>query len=110
VIRALCRAATDFEPLLPVALACLPLASEYTVEVDWGAFLAAAQRLHPEMTASTRAYLAALVERADLWNPRNGNASFLFEQAGLPYDRAECARLAGVPRHRRLLMRLGHRR
>jgi hypothetical protein len=95
VIDALCRHATDFGALLPAALACLPQASEHTVEYDWGRFLVTAQHLHPdEMTDAKRTYLKALVRRRDLWNPRNGNAHFLFEDAGLPYDRRACARLA----------------
>jgi len=63
----------------------------YLAEYDWGVFLKAVRRLDPENTA----YLKALVERKDLWDPVYGNAHNVFRDAGLPYDRKACARLVG---------------
>ncbi|MDQ3742210.1 MAG: hypothetical protein M3389_14830, partial [Actinomycetota bacterium] len=90
--------ARSFDELLPAALAVLPHASLYTVDHDWGLFLRAAHRLgeRPETCESLRTYLAALVARDDLWKSTFGNALFSFQDAALPYDRAECARLANV--------------
>ncbi|WP_238007465.1 hypothetical protein KZZ52_18995 [Dactylosporangium sp. AC04546] len=86
---ALARVA-DPAALLPAALAVVPVAGKWTVNLDWGRFLVA---LAP--TSALGAYLAALVERDDFWDPTNGNASLSFRQAGLPYDREACRALLG---------------
>ena len=80
----------DPRRLLPAALALVPLASPYTVDRDWGLLLAAL----PDGGAARRRYLGALVERAELWDPRNGNAFLAFKKAGLPYDREACRTLS----------------
>ena len=96
VIAALCDRTTSFEDVLPAALACVPLASPYTVEYDWGVFLKTARRLGLEPSLKPFAtYLEALVDRKDLWNPRNANAESLFRSADLPYDRKACMRIVG---------------
>ena len=91
----LCAAARDFDEVLDVALALAPTASRVVPERDWGVFLLAAQRLHPDgPTLSVRTYLAALVERDELWDPYLVNSTHAFERAGLPADREACARIA----------------
>jgi hypothetical protein len=71
--------------------------SKHCVDHDWGRLLVKA---FPDgkgivETEAQRRYLSALVEKAELWDPANGNASLKFMQAGLPYDRDRCAQLAG---------------
>ncbi|BBH71642.1 hypothetical protein ACTI_83270 [Actinoplanes sp. OR16] len=75
--------------LLPAALAVVPLAHVFTVRSDWGRLLVA---LRPDPAAQHR-YLAALVDRPDLWDPRNGTVRLVFRDAGLPYDREACRAL-----------------
>jgi hypothetical protein len=61
----------------------------FTINGDWGRLLIA---LRPD-PAAQRHYLSALVERAELWDPRNGSAGLVFREAGLPYDREACRAL-----------------
>jgi hypothetical protein len=97
VVERLCHLAPDFDALLEPALACVPHATPHTINSDWGIYLRAAARLQPgPVTGAKRTFVAALVRRRDLWDPRNGNTRLLFKDAVLPYDRKACAKLAGV--------------
>jgi hypothetical protein len=87
----------QFGRLLPAALAVARTATKHTVDFDWGpllqaAFAAGAPAAGP-LSDPQRRYLAELVDNADLWDPRHGNASLAFKQAGLPYDRDACRAL-----------------
>jgi hypothetical protein len=88
---------SDFEQLLPAATAIARIAHKFTVNSDWGPLLRAA---FPHgaptngLSDPQRRYLAALVDNPDLWDPRFGNASVVFGQLGLPYDRDACHALA----------------
>jgi hypothetical protein len=89
-----------FEPLLPAAVAMAALASPYTVDMDWGPLLCAAfpdpgdpPRPPAALTPAQRDYLRALVDNADLWGTKVGNAAWAFHRVGLPYDRAACRKL-----------------
>jgi hypothetical protein len=88
----------DFTALLPAARAVAKVASKHTVDRDWGPLLAAAFPRpldHTgELTGPQREYLEALVANDELWDRRYGTAAHWFDQAGLPYDREDCARLA----------------
>jgi hypothetical protein len=88
----------DFDRLVDAAIAVVGVAAKQTVDRDWGPLLAAA---FPEgdgvvRTDSQRRYLRALTDRADLWDPRYGNAELWFKKAGLPYDRKECRKRLGA--------------
>jgi HEAT repeat len=87
----------EFERLLPAALAIAGVASKYTVDFDWGRLLLTAFKGGtPDADALSepqRRYLAALVDNPDLWDPQNGNASLIFQRAGLPYDQQACRAL-----------------
>jgi len=45
------------------------------------------------LTLAQRTYLQALVDNADLWETRIGNAQWAFHRVGLPYDRNACRKL-----------------
>lgn len=93
VTVALCEAAEDFASLLPAGVAALALAKPFQLYPGWDTFLRAAWRLDPGGPAA-RAYLAAIADRKDLWEPNDGNAKRLYEDLGLPYNREQCARIA----------------
>ena len=83
----------DFDRLANAATAVARITQKLCVDSDWGPLLAAA---FPDgggrvRTDAQRSYLRALVDRADLWDRKFGNPIKWFKQAGLPYDRAECA-------------------
>jgi hypothetical protein len=60
---------------------------------SWGPCLVAClPQLRPG-SASRRAIIDALVENPTLWSPRLGDVALTFRRAGLPHDRAACARL-----------------
>jgi hypothetical protein len=93
VIARLAEQVRDFERLVDAAVATITISSAMLVDYDWGPFLAAA---FPDgngvvKTAAQRKFLTALVNRAELWDPRIGNADKWFKKAGLPRDRAQCA-------------------
>lgn len=95
VVARLIERVTDFEPLAEAAVAVARITSKHCVDHDWGPLLVKA---FPDgkgvvKTAAQRVYLAALIENAELWDPRNGNASSQFRKTGLPYDRGLCAQL-----------------
>jgi len=100
--------ATEFDQLLPAALAVAAVASKYTVEQDWGPLLARAFPTRHDrsggLTDAQRAYLQALVDNDDLWDPRNGNTTLYLSRLGLPTSRKECRKLAKRP-HERLRLR-----
>ncbi|MFF3598129.1 HEAT repeat domain-containing protein [Kitasatospora indigofera] len=80
----------DFEELLAVAVACVPLCSNLTVGDDWGPLLAAAfpsgYRPEVELTAAQHRFLSALVDRDVCWRYTHLIASW-FHDIGLPPDR-----------------------
>ena len=86
----------DFDRLASAAIAVVGMTAKYCVDCDWGTLLAAA---FPDgdgaiKTQSQRRFLGALVRKTELWDPTFGNALKWFKQAGLPYEREACARLA----------------
>jgi hypothetical protein len=86
-----------FDTLVPAAVALVRTATALTVDRDWGRLLVAAFPEPPgasrPLTAAQRQFLAALVDNDELWDRRHGNSVGWFREAGLPYDRAACARL-----------------
>jgi hypothetical protein len=85
----------DFEALLPAALAVLPLAGIFTLDKDLGSFLTAAfprpVRPGDSLKPSQRAYLAAVLDREELW--RGASTQPWFRRTGLPDDREACRAL-----------------
>jgi hypothetical protein len=62
------------------------------VDFDWGPLLATAFSDGGGIkTQAQRRFLGTLVEKAELWDPKFGNAFKWFKQAGLPYDRQVCS-------------------
>jgi len=95
VVARLVEQVKDFELLVDAAVAVLPVATKYTVDYDWGPLLAAA---FPDgsgvvKTEAQRRFLAALVDRRQLWDAKFWNPREWFQKAGLPYDRQACAEL-----------------
>ena len=90
VIAAVCDRVPDRETALPPLLAALRLASNWTVDFDRAPVL---RYLFPSapggepLTGPQGAVLQALVDRDDLWDPKNGNAQSAFKAVGLPYSR-----------------------
>lgn len=90
VIAAVCERVPDREAALPALLAALRLASTWTVDFDRAPML---RYLFPTgdsnepLTEPQRTFLQELVDREDLWDPRNGNAQGAFMKVGLPYSR-----------------------
>ncbi|KOG45730.1 hypothetical protein ADK75_30210 [Streptomyces virginiae] len=89
----------DFEELLPVALASVPLCSNLTIDKDWGPLLAAAfpsghdQRV--ELTPAQHRYLQALTDHDVCWRYTHLITTW-FDNVGLPAHRASIkALLAG---------------
>jgi hypothetical protein len=84
-------------------------AHAYLVEMEWGRVLhwAFSERivslphkgelapLPDALTQTQSAILRALCDKAELWDRRNGNASFAFKRAQLPFDRKQLRRLTG---------------
>jgi hypothetical protein len=100
LLEAALKRVDGFEPLLPAAVAIAALASPYTADADWGPLLQAAfpdpgnpPRPPDVLTLAQRTYLQALVDNADLWETRIGNAQWAFHRVGLPYDRNACRKL-----------------
>ena len=95
VVQRLIQQVHDFERLANAAIAVARVTRKFCVDADWGPLLAAAlpKRNGIIETDAQCRYLRALVENADLWDPRYGNASFRFKELGLPYDRNACAKL-----------------
>lgn len=103
--------ASDAENAVVEALCTLirKRAHPYTADMEWGPVLhwAFSERivslphegelapLPAALTQTQSAILRALYEKADLWNPRNGNASLAFKRVQLPFDRMRLGRLAG---------------
>jgi hypothetical protein len=95
VVARLVQEIKNFNQLVNAAVATISVSSKYSVDRDWGPLLAAA---FPNgdgkvTTEAQRRFLDALVKRAELWDPTNGNAHKWFKKAGLPRDRDHCARL-----------------
>lgn len=89
VIATVCDRVADREAALPALLAALRLASTWTVDVDRAPmlqYLFAPTQAGAELSRPQRAFLEALVEREDLWDPKNGNAMGAFKRVGLPYS------------------------
>ena len=98
-------------------------ANRYSVDTEWGRVLrwAFAERivslphegkLAPLPHAPTQTQLAilqALCDKAELWDPKNGNASLAFKRVQLPFDRVQLRRVTG-DRKRPSLLDLFRRR
>jgi hypothetical protein len=92
-------------------------AHPYFVEMEWARVLhwAFAERivslpnmgrpaLLPEAPTQTQMLiLRALCEKAELWDPKNGNASLAFMRVQLPFDRGRLRRVAGDRKRKGLL-------
>lgn len=92
-------------------------AGPYTVDMEWGPMLhwAFSERvvslpyegkpaaLPDRLTQTQSAVLQALCDKAELWNPKNGNASLAFKRVQLPFDRGQLQRLTGGRKARGLL-------
>ncbi|MEU7697073.1 HEAT repeat domain-containing protein [Streptomyces sp. NPDC039028] len=82
--------ASDFEELLPAALASVPFCSNLTIAEDWGPLLAAAFPYGYDqgawLTPAQHRYLDALADRDVCWRYTHLVASW-FDDVGLPADR-----------------------
>lgn len=91
----------DFEELLAVAVACVPLCSNLTIDDDWGPLLAAAfpSGYSPgaELTPAQHRFLRALADRDVCWRYTHLIASW-FQDIGLPADRDAIKALLGQTR------------
>ncbi|PRX02304.1 UNVERIFIED_ORG: hypothetical protein CLV66_11622 [Actinomadura viridilutea] len=104
LVDAVLHRATDFEQLLPTAVAIAQMTNDACYRWDWGRLLAAA---FPDpgdpptpptgLTDAQRTYLRALVENEDLWGSEYFGAHMAFEQVGLPYDRDAIRALIEAP-------------
>ncbi len=95
VLQRLLERVNDLDRLLPAALAIVRVTTKHCVDSEWGPLLVAAfsDGSGSVRADSQRRFLAALVERTELWDPHFGNPLKWFRQAGLPYDRAACLSL-----------------
>jgi hypothetical protein len=93
VIARLIQQVKDFDRLVNAAIAVVGVTAKYCVDFDWGPLLAAAFSDGSGIikTQDQRRFLGTLVEKAELWDPKFGNAFKWFKQAGLPYDRQVCS-------------------
>lgn len=95
VVQRLIQEVRDFERLVEAAIAVARVTNKSSVNYEWGPLLSAAfpKRNGIIETDAQCRYVRTLVENADLWDPRFGNASVYFKGLNLPYDREACARL-----------------
>ncbi|MFJ9434817.1 HEAT repeat domain-containing protein [Streptomyces sp. NPDC101490] len=96
--------ASNFEELLPAALASVPFCSNLTISEDWGPLLAAAcpspYDQDAQFTSAQHLYLDALSNHDACWRYTHLVTSW-FDDVGLPADRnAIRALLAGPRPHR----------
>ncbi|MFD9409796.1 HEAT repeat domain-containing protein [Streptomyces sp. NPDC059989] len=102
--------ATDFEELLPAALASVPYCSNGTITEDWGPLLAAAfpSGYDPgtDLTPAQHGYLAALVDRDVCWRFTHLIAPW-FDDVGLPADRNAVRALLPRPQTQQQGERMG---
>lgn len=96
VVAALVARVKSFDRLAGAAVAVASVTGKYSVDSEWGPLLVAAfaDGTGQVRTAAQRQYLSALVANGELWDKRFGNAGRWFRQAGLPYDRESCRKLA----------------
>ncbi|NBH09833.1 hypothetical protein [Amycolatopsis sp. SID8362] len=98
VAAALARA-EDFELLAGPARTIIRHADWTGFDTTWGPLLLAAFNTpyddRAELSATQRDILAAAVANDRLWDRRSGDSLLVFRRAGLPFDRAACARIAG---------------
>jgi hypothetical protein len=97
VVDRLIQQVPKFETLADSAIALASVTTHYTVDYDWGRFLAKA---FPDgrgviSTDAQRRFVRALVSNEKIWNPKSGNAERWFDLAGLPYDRQKYSTLVG---------------
>lgn len=101
LLSAAVERATDFEELLPVALASVPFCSNLTIAKDWGPLLAAAfpagYDQGTELTPAQHRYLSALADRDVCWRYTHLITSW-FDDVGLPADRDAIRALLTGPR------------
>jgi hypothetical protein len=100
VADTVCRRVTDFDLLLPAALAAIPLLYWRFPDPDVEPYLA---RAFPDgwpspqtATDAQREYARALAESAAFWHPRSGNRLALLKSLGLPEDREAWRLLASA--------------
>ena len=91
LLQALLSRTTTLEEILDAALALVPMASNFTVERDWGPLLLRAfprgNATEVALTAAQRQLLTAIADKDDCWG-NIGNKIAWLRKAGLPTDRA----------------------
>jgi hypothetical protein len=91
LLQALLSRTTTLEEILDAALALVPMASDLTVERDWGPLLLRAfprgNATEMALTAAQRQLLTAIADKDDCWG-NIGNKIVWLRKAGLPTDRA----------------------
>jgi hypothetical protein len=95
VVQRLIQGVRDFDRLVDAAIVVARVTNKSSFDYEWGPLLRAAfpNRNGIIETDAQCRYLRALVENADLWDLKFGNASSCFKGLKLPYDRDACARL-----------------
>ncbi|MFI1445426.1 HEAT repeat domain-containing protein [Streptomyces fructofermentans] len=92
LLRTLLKRVESYEEAAPAALALIPLASDYTVDQDWGPLLAKAfpggREPGSDLTPAQRDLLHALAENDACWGNIGNKYSWL-RDAGLPQKREE---------------------
>ncbi|MFE1961007.1 HEAT repeat domain-containing protein [Streptomyces sp. NPDC059479] len=100
LLSAAIERATDFEELLPVAMASVPFCSNLTIAQDWGPLLAAAfpsgYDQGTNLTPAQHRYLNALADRDVCWRHTQLIASW-FDDIGLPPARGAIRALLTGP-------------
>ncbi|MCX5254977.1 HEAT repeat domain-containing protein [Streptomyces canus] len=90
LLSAAIERATDFEELLPAAMASVPFCSNLTIAQDWGPLLTAAfpsgYDQGTNLTPAQHRYLDALADRDVCWRHTQLITSW-FDDIGLPADR-----------------------
>lgn len=96
LVKTLLRRTSDFEEIVPEALAVARMTNAQAADFDWGPLLG---RAFPRpyssgraLTAAQRDFLAALAGNDECWEPVAGRSVHL-RRAALPDDRAELAAL-----------------
>jgi hypothetical protein len=98
VVAAAIQVADSFDEIAEAACAVVARARWMGFDHDWGQLVAFAfrrpYRQRQRLTDAQRALLRALAANPDLWDPKNGSVGLVYQQAGLPYSRNACRRLA----------------
>ncbi|WCN79405.1 hypothetical protein [Micromonospora sp. LH3U1] len=98
LVAAAIRVSADFNVIAAASCEVASRDSWAGFDSGWGALVGYAfpqpyGKRRP-LTEPQRALLRALVSNDALWTPTNGSCALVFKEAGLPYDRSACHRLA----------------